>query len=108
MIGLHPCSIKSDYSVVLDQLISKIKSANFIAIGEIGIDLYWDTTFIEEQKKAFRIQIGWAKKYNLPIVIHCRNSFDEIYEILHEEADEKLRGVLHCFGGSIELSLIHI
>jgi len=102
MIGLHPCSVKKNYLTVLNQIKKKINSANFIAIGEIGIDLYWDKTFLEEQKQAFRIQINWAKKKRLPIVVHCRNSFDEIYKILKEEADDNLFGVLHCFGGNLE------
>ena len=102
MIGLHPCSVKKNYLTVLKQLKKKIKSANFIAIGEIGIDLYWDKTFFEEQKQAFKTQIAWAKKYKIPIVIHCRNAFDEIYKILKEESDDNLRGVLHCFGGSLD------
>lgn len=102
MIGLHPCSVKNDYLTVLEELKKQINSANFIAIGEIGIDLYWDKTFIEEQKQAFRTQIHWAKKYKLPIVVHCRNSFDEIYKILKEEADNNLHGVLHCFSGDLE------
>jgi len=102
MIGLHPCSVKKNYSLVLSQLMKKIKLSNFIAIGEIGIDLYWDKTFIEEQKAAFKIQLDWAKKRKLPVVIHCRNSFNEIYEILKEEADENLNGVFHCFGGTLE------
>ena len=102
MIGLHPCSVKKNYLTVLKQLKKKIKSANFIAIGEIGIDLHWDKTFFEEQKQAFKTQIAWAKKYKIPIVIHCRDAFDEIYKILKEEADDSLRGVLHCFGGSLD------
>ena len=74
----------------------------YIAIGEIGMDLYWDKTFIEEQKEAFRIQVGWAKEYDLPIVIHARDAFDEIFEILDEENDESLKGVFHCFTGNKE------
>ena len=79
----------------------KIKSEKFIAIGEIGIDLYWDKSFIIEQKMAFEIQLKWAKKHQLPVVIHSRNSFNEIYEILKTEVDENLRGVFHCFGGDL-------
>tara|TARA_B100000579_G_scaffold417579_1_gene414240 strand:+ start:569 stop:1336 length:768 start_codon:yes stop_codon:yes gene_type:complete len=102
MIGLHPCSVKKNYSKVLNKLMKKMNSTDFIAIGEVGIDLYWDRTFIEEQKNAFRIQIAWAKKKKLPLVVHCRNSFDEVYEILKEESNDDLRGVLHCFGGNLE------
>tara|TARA_S200000501_G_scaffold376974_1_gene433707 strand:- start:1083 stop:1877 length:795 start_codon:yes stop_codon:yes gene_type:complete len=102
MIGLHPCSVKKNYLSNLEKLEKKMKLTKFIAIGEIGIDLYWDKSLIEEQKNAFRIQIKWAKKHKLPIVVHCRNSFDEIYKILEEEVDENLHGVLHCFGGTLE------
>ena len=102
MIGLHPCSVTKNYSTVLNKLMKKMNSTDFIAIGEIGIDLFWDKTFIEEQKDAFRIQISWAKKKKLPIVIHCRNSFDEVYKILKEESNDDLCGVLHCFGGNLE------
>ena len=82
MIGLHPCSVNNDYIEEIKILQSKIEKHKFIAIGEIGIDLYWDQTYLEEQKKAFIIQIEWALKYELPIVIHSRNSFNEIYNIL--------------------------
>jgi len=71
-------------------------------VGEIGIDLYWDTSFLQQQQDAFKTQIKWAKEKNLPIVIHCRNSFDEIFEILEEEKDDKLFGIFHCFTGSLD------
>jgi TatD DNase family protein len=77
-----------------------IDEKRVIAIGEIGMDLYWDKTFIEEQKQAFRTQINWAKARKLPIVIHCRDAFDEIYEILLAEKDELLKGIFHCFSGT--------
>lgn len=101
MIGLHPCSVNKNYLTVLKTMEEKIKTAKFIAIGEIGIDLYWDKSFFIEQKKAFEIQLKWAKRHQLPVVIHSRNSFNEIYEILKTEADENLRGVFHCFGGDL-------
>ncbi len=101
MIGLHPCSVKKNYLNVLKSMEKKIKSEKFIAIGEIGIDLYWDKSFIIEQKMAFEIQLKWAKEHRLPVVIHSRNSFNEIYEILKNEVDENLRGVFHCFGGDL-------
>ena len=101
MIGLHPCSVKKKYLTVLKSMEEKIKSEKFIAIGEIGIDLYWDKSFLKEQKVAFETQLRWAKEHQLPVVIHSRNSFYEIYEILKPEVDENLRGVFHCFGGDL-------
>jgi TatD DNase family protein len=71
-------------------------------VGEIGMDLYWDKSFVEEQKDAFRTQIHWAKEKGMPIAIHCRDAFDEIFEILEDEKDERLRGVFHCFTGTLE------
>tara|TARA_B100001250_G_scaffold413000_1_gene445741 strand:+ start:253 stop:1026 length:774 start_codon:yes stop_codon:yes gene_type:complete len=102
MIGLHPCSVDENFQNNLKILESKISKNNFIGIGEIGIDLHWDQTFFQEQKKAFEIQINWAKKYNLPIVIHSRKSFNEIYQILKKLQSGNLKGVFHCFGGTIE------
>lgn len=100
MMGLHPCSVESDYLEVLDKIHAELISGKYHAVGEIGIDLYWDKTHIEAQKDAFRQQINWAKELSLPIVIHARDSFAEIFEILDEEADEKLTGVFHCFSGN--------
>lgn len=100
MMGLHPCSVKENVDESLAFIQQYIVEPRIVAIGEIGIDLYWDKTFIEQQKHAFRVQIQWAKERNLPIVIHCREAFDEIYEILVQEQDEKLRGIFHCFTGS--------
>lgn len=102
MMGLHPCSVDENVYQTLDILESFFtENHNFIAVGEIGIDLYWDKTFLTEQIKAFEIQINWAKKYNLPIVIHARDSFDEIFEVLDRLNDDHLRGVFHCFSGDI-------
>ncbi len=102
MMGLHPCSVKDNYTDVLAEIKNHIDKPGIVAIGEIGIDLYWDKTTIEIQKEAFRIQIQWAKERKLPIVIHCRDAFQKIYDILKEEKDENLRGVFHCFTGSLE------
>lgn len=100
MIGLHPCSVKANFQDELDFIENQLENPNrFIAIGEIGIDLYWDTTFLEQQIKAFKKQIEWAKQLGKPIVIHARNSFREIFEVLEEVNDDKLFGVLHCFTG---------
>lgn len=102
MIGLHPCSVKDDYKDEL--LIAKdcLERLKFYAIGEIGIDLHWDKTFVENQKKVFREQIEWAKEYKLPIVIHMRNSFKETFEIVEEMNDASLKGIFHCFAGTME------
>lgn len=102
MMGLHPCSVKANYKEELAVVEEWLNKRSFCAIGEIGIDLYWDKTFIEEQKDAFRTQINWAKKIDIPIVIHSRNSTKEVIEVLTTEKDEKLRGIFHCFGGSVE------
>ena len=102
LIGLHPCSVKKTYKMQLDKLFNKIGAAKYIGIGEIGIDLHWGSTLIKEQKSAFREQIKWAKKLQLPIVIHCRKSFDEIYNILIEENDNDLKGIFHCFSGTLK------
>lgn len=102
MMGLHPCSVKENYEEELAIVKNWLEQRPFVAVGEIGLDLYWDKTFIEEQKKAFRTQINWAKELNIPIVIHSRESTSEVIEILRAEKDENLRGIFHCFGGSIE------
>lgn len=102
MLGLHPCDVRENYQEELNTILSVIEDQKIWAIGEIGIDLYWDKTTLEIQKEAFRIQIGWAKEKNLPIVIHCREAFEEVYEILYELKDERLRGIFHCFTGSEE------
>jgi TatD DNase family protein len=103
MMGLHPCSVTENVEETLCQIESFFTvNHKFIAVGEIGIDLYWDKTFLKEQIKAFEIQINWAKKYNLPIVIHARDSFDEIFEVLDRLNDDQLKGVFHCFTGDLE------
>lgn len=102
MIGLHPCSVKKNYVRQLEKLYTHINAANFIGIGEIGIDLYWDKHFIQEQKDAFSMQINWSKEHNLPIIIHSRNSFNEIYDILHKDINHNTTGIFHCFSGTYE------
>ncbi|MBA4153627.1 TatD family hydrolase [Flavobacterium sp.] len=102
MIGLHPCYVKENYEAELAHIEAQLANRKFIAIGEIGIDLYWDKTTLEIQKRAFKYQIQLAKKYKLPIVIHCRESFDEIFEVLEEEKSEELFGIFHCFSGNLE------
>lgn len=102
MMGLHPGSVGE---TVKEDLI-RVKNALFnnkcIAVGEIGMDLYWDKTFIKEQADAFKEQVLWAKELKLPIVIHAREAFDEIFEIVDELNDEHLRGVFHCFTGNLD------
>jgi TatD DNase family protein len=102
MMGLHPTHVKENFRDELDHVEKMLQKRKFYAVGEIGIDLYWDKTFLKEQQKAFRYQIGLAKKYKLPIVIHCRESFDEIFEILESEKDQDLFGIFHCFTGTLE------
>jgi TatD DNase family protein len=102
MMGLHPCSVKKDFEKELYTVETWLAKRKFAAVGEIGTDLYWDKTFWEHQKEAFNIQVNWAKKYELPIVIHCRDSMDETIQLLEPHLDGKLKGVFHCFGGSAE------
>lgn len=102
MLGLHPCDVKDNFQEELANIEDAIAGNKIYAIGEIGIDLYWDKTTLDNQVKAFHTQIAWAKKLDLPIVIHCRNAFDEVYKVLLEENDEKLRGIFHCFSGTVE------
>jgi len=102
MMGLHPTSVKENYRQELDFVKAAFDKRSFIAVGEIGIDLYWDKSTLEIQKIAFKEQIQLAKKYNLPIVIHCRDAFDEIFEVLAAEKDDTLFGIFHCFTGTIE------
>ena len=102
MVGLHPCYVKDSYEDDLDFLKPIIRSIKPIAVGEIGIDLYWDKSNLEIQRKAFIAQINWAKEFKLPIVIHARDSYDEIFEVLDQVNDENLNGVFHCFSSSLK------
>lgn len=102
MAGLHPTSVDANYKKELQHVSEQLNKRKFVAIGEIGIDLYWDKTYLPEQQDAFRTQIQWAKDHKLPIVIHCREAFDEIFEILEQEKDTNLSGIFHCFTGTFE------
>ncbi len=104
MMGLHPGSVKADYKEQLALVFKELEDPNqkFHAVGEIGIDLYWDKTFIEEQLKAFAIQIEKAKEMGLPIVIHCRDAFNEVFDVLEAYHDDSLFGIFHCFTGNLE------
>ncbi len=102
MMGIHPCSIKENYKEELAAAEEWLGKRSFCAVGEIGIDLYWDKTFLEEQKKAFIIQLNWAKELGVPIVIHARESLDILIDLVKQEKDERLQGIFHCFGGTLE------
>lgn len=101
MMGLHPTSVKENYLEELSIAEQWLDKEKFYAIGEIGIDLYWDRTFFKQQQEAFNKQIEWAKKYNLPIIIHSRESFDEIFEILEPHTSPQLTGIFHSFTGDL-------
>ena len=100
MNGLHPCNVKENYKEELTHVENLMPTHSFCAIGEIGIDLYWDKTFLKEQQEAFAWQIQLAKKHQLPIVIHCREAFDEVFEVLESEKGDDLFGIFHCFSGT--------
>ena len=102
MTGLHPTHVKENYKEELKHIEELLARRSFYAIGEIGIDLYWDKTFLKQQQEAFKYQIQLAKKYKLPIVIHCRDAFDEVFEVLESEKGEDLFGIFHCFTGTLE------
>ena len=102
MTGLHPTHVKENYKEELQHVENMLAEREFVAIGEIGIDLYWDKSTLAIQQDAFRHQIKLAKKHKLPIVIHSRASFDEIFEILEEEKGDNLFGIFHCFTGTLE------
>jgi TatD DNase family protein len=102
MMGLHPTSVKDNYKDELQHVEEMLTKHKFYAVGEIGIDLYWDTSTLEIQKNAFKHQIQLAKEYKLPIVIHCREAFDEIFEVLETEKDDNIFGIFHCFTGTLE------
>jgi TatD DNase family protein len=101
MTGLHPTHVKQDPKTELAHIKENLEYRKFVAIGEIGIDLYWDKTNLKQQQTAFRFQIQLAKQYKLPIVIHCRDAFDEVFEILEAEKSDYLFGIFHCFTGTL-------
>ena len=102
MMGLHPTHVKDNYKEELAHVEDMLSQRKFYAVGEIGIDLYWDKTTLDIQIEAFKHQINLAKKYKLPIVIHCREAFDEIFEVLEQEKSDDLFGIFHCFTGTLE------
>jgi len=105
MMGLHPSSVKENFEEELQHIEAQFEKRDFYAVGEIGIDLYWDKTLLKEQQIAFKRQIQLAKSKNLPIVIHCRDAFDEVFEVLESEKGEDLIGIFHCFTGNKEQAL---
>lgn len=102
MMGLHPTHVKENYKDELQHVIEELEKRKFYAVGEIGIDLYWDKTTLAIQQDAFSTQIQLAKKYKLPIVIHCRDAFDEVFEVLESEKGDDIFGIFHCFTGTRE------
>ena len=105
MIGLHPCDVKSDYKEVLQSMFALSDQYPFIAIGEIGIDLYWDSSLLAEQKDAFAMQVDFAVRHRLPIVIHKRQSYYEVIDVLKQFKGQKLKGIFHCWSGSLDHAL---
>lgn len=101
MMGLHPCYVKKDFEKELYLVEDWLNKRKFSAVGEIGTDLYWDKTFWPQQKEAFKVQVGWAKKFKLPVVIHCRESIDETIALLEPLLENGLKGVFHCFSGTL-------
>ncbi len=102
MMGLHPCHVKKDFEKELYEVENWLNKRKFSAVGEMGTDLYWDKTFWDQQVEAFTIQVGLAKKHNLPVVVHCRESIDQTLDLVEKQQDGKLKGVFHCFTGSKE------
>jgi len=102
MMGLHPTHVKGNYKDELKHVEEMLAKRKFCAVGEIGIDLYWDKTTLKIQQEAFKYQIQLAKKYKLPIAIHCRDAFNEIFEVLETEKSDDLFGIFHCFTGTLE------
>ncbi len=102
MMGLHPTHVKENYEEELVHVSKMLLEHKFYAVGEIGIDLYWEKNFFKQQQLAFQRQIRLAKEHKLPIVIHCREAFEEIFEVLEDEKGVDLRGIFHCFTGTLE------
>jgi len=101
MLGLHPTSVDRNFERQLEIIETHLGHTKIVGIGETGVDLYWDRQYVNQQLEAFRIQIGWAKKYQVPLSIHCRKSYNEIISVLKKEQDGSLTGVFHCFPGNV-------
>lgn len=102
MMGLHPCSVNKDFEKELYLVEEWLSKGSFVAVGEIGTDLYWDKTYWSQQQEALRIQLGFARRFDLPFVIHCRDSIDETIDLIKHESPDELTGVFHCFTGTVE------
>lgn len=102
MMGLHPCSVKEDYRAVLDQMEPMYAQRTYYGVGECGLDYYWDKTHVAEQKEALRIQVTWAKELGLPLILHCRDSMEDVIALVAEGQDGRLSGIFHCFTGTVE------
>lgn len=102
MMGLHPCSVSDDYKKQLKIIENRLGKEDYLAVGEIGIDLYWDTTYRKEQEDALKTQVGWAKDLDLPVVLHTRDSMDLTIDLMEEFGGGQVQGVFHCFTGTVE------
>src|SRR5688572_26090481 len=102
MMGLHPCSVKENYRDELKVIEEYFSDRKFVAVGETGLDFYWDLSFKDQQYEAFHQQAEWALRYNIPLVIHSRNSTDECIEVVRQHQSGRLKGVFHCFSGTAE------
>jgi TatD DNase family protein len=105
MMGLHPCSVKEDYQIVLDKMKLLLENGHYVGVGETGVDLYWDTTHKELQIDAFEQQVEWGKQMNLPVIIHSRDSLDLNIEIIRRNKSEELKGIFHCFSGDFSQAM---
>lgn len=104
MMAIHPCDVKEDFKEDLSYVDAELATGKYIAVGETGIDLYWEKKLIEQQKESFQAHLQFGKKYNLPVIIHIRDSFDEVFEVIEKEASDELNGIFHCFTGTIEVA----
>ncbi|MEP7253948.1 MAG: TatD family hydrolase [Ginsengibacter sp.] len=102
MTGLHPCSVKENFREEIDKVEEMLRQRNFAAIGESGLDFYWDKTFTKEQYESLHIHAGWALQYGLPLVLHTRDAMQETIDVIKTYKTKGLRGIFHCFGGTLE------
>ncbi len=105
MAGLHPCSVKENYKEEMDVVYALLQQRKFAAIGEIGLDFYWDTTFTNQQYQAFHQQIEWALEFDVPIAIHSRNAMQQCIDVVKAYQEKNLRGIFHCFSGTLQNAL---